>query len=126
MRLCEVFLLLQCGDLNVHLRSLDLRLQQVLLAVHEAYGKAQAAEYAVQTYEYSILPQSKQQVEVALASYESGRADFIDLIDAERMLKDAQMAYYKARADLALAVSNLRLAVGTDVNRPEAGKGAMP
>ncbi|MBI4342008.1 MAG: TolC family protein [Candidatus Omnitrophica bacterium] len=85
---------------------------EVLLAVHEAHSTVQAADYAVRMYELSILPQAKQQVEVALAGYEAGRSDFLELIDAQRMLRDVQLAYYKAKADHELGMSNLRLAIG--------------
>ena len=89
---------------------------EVLLSVHEAYAKAKSAEHALTVYEQFILPQAKQQVEVALASYEAGRSDFLDLIDAQRMLKDAQMAYYKFRADHEVGLANLRLAVGDQLS----------
>ncbi len=85
---------------------------EVLLAVHEAYSKAKAAEYAVKTYETLVLPQAKQQVEVSLASYEAGRADFLSLIDAQRTFRDTQIAYYRVKADYELAMADLRLAVG--------------
>ncbi len=85
---------------------------EVLLAIHEAYSKVKTAENALTTYEQFILPQAKQQVEVALSAYEAGRSDLLSLVDAERMLKDAQMSYYKFLADYELGLSDLRLAVG--------------
>ena len=85
---------------------------EVLLSIHEAYAKAKSAEHALNVYEQFTLLQAKQQVEVALASYEAGTIDFLNLIDAQRMLKDAQLAYYKFKADHELGLSNLRLAVG--------------
>ena len=88
---------------------------EVLLAVHEAYGTFQASDYAVQMYALSILPQAKQQVEVALAAYEAGRSGFLELIDAQRMLRESQLAYYTAKADHAMGLSNLRLAVGANL-----------
>ena len=90
---------------------------EVLLSVHEAYAKVRSADNALSAYEQRILPQARQQVEVALASYEAGRTDFLNLIDAQRMLKDAQMAYYQVRADHELGLSNLRLAVGGDLSK---------
>lgn len=85
---------------------------EVLLAVHEAHVKVKIAEHALQVYEQSILPQARQQVGVALASYEAGRTEFLDLIDAERTLKDVQISYYKVKADHERGLSDLRLAVG--------------
>jgi outer membrane protein TolC len=85
---------------------------ETLLAVHEAYSKVKAAEYAVQTYDQLILPQARQQVDVSYAAYEAGRSDFLSLIDAQRMLRDVQIAQANARAEYELGLSNLYLAIG--------------
>lgn len=88
---------------------------EVLLTVHEAYSKIKAAENALNIYENSILPQAKQQVEVALSSYEAGKTDFLNVIDAQRTLKGTQIEYYKAVAEYEMGLSDLRLAVGDDL-----------
>ena len=88
---------------------------EVLLAVHEAYSKITSAEYALDTYEQSIIPQSRQQVEVAIAAYESGRSDLLSLLDAQRTLKDAQLVRDRLAADYELGLAQLRLAVGDDL-----------
>ncbi|MBI3325061.1 MAG: TolC family protein, partial [Candidatus Omnitrophica bacterium] len=85
---------------------------EVLLAIHEAYAKARSAEHAVHIYETLIVPQAKQQVEVTLAAYEAGRTDFFSLLDAQRTLKDTQIAYHTFRADYERGLSDVRLAVG--------------
>ena len=90
---------------------------EVLLAVHEAYSKVITAQNAVMTYEAVILPQAKQQVEVALSAYEAGRSDVLSLVDAQRMLKDAQVAYYGFLADYEIGLSDMRLAIGSDWSR---------
>lgn len=86
---------------------------EVWLAIHEADAKVSSAEHALRLYESSILPQAKQQVAVSLAGYEAGRTDFLTLIDAERTLKETQIAYYQTAAEYELGLSDLRLAVGT-------------
>lgn len=90
---------------------------EILLAIHEGYAKTKSAEHALTVYEQFTLPQAKQQVEVALAAYEAGRTDFLDLIDAQRMLKDIQLSYYKARAEHELGLASLRFAIGGELNR---------
>ncbi len=85
---------------------------EVWLAIHEAYAKVQVSAYALRNYDTAILPQAKQQVEVAFAAYQAGRADFLSLIDAQRTLKETQIAYYQVAAEYAMGWSNLRLAVG--------------
>lgn len=85
---------------------------EVFLAIHEASSKVKAAANAVRAYETLMLPQAHQQVEVTLAAYEAGREDFLALVDAQRTLKDTQIAYYGVRADYELGLSDLRLAIG--------------
>ncbi len=96
---------------------------EVLLSVHEAYAAAASAQNGLLQYEQVILPDARQQVEVALSAYEAGRTDFLNLIDAQRMLKDAQMAYYKLKADYERGLSNLRLAIGSALPTSD---GSMP
>ncbi len=88
---------------------------ETLLSVHEAYSKVRSAENALEIYEQSILPQARQQVELALASYEAGKSDFLNLIDAHRTLRDTEIDYYKHVAEFGMGVSDLELAVGAPV-----------
>ena len=88
---------------------------EVLHKVHEAYAKLESARYALETYENLILPQARQQVNVTLSSYEAGRTGALDLIDAERTLKNTQIAYAQAVSDYEMALSDLRLAAGDDL-----------
>lgn len=91
---------------------------EVFLAIHEAASKMRSADNAVRTYDTLILPQARQQVDVALAGYEAGRTDFLTLIDGQRTLKEATIAYYKVVADYELGLSDLRLAIGGDWSTP--------
>ena len=97
---------------------------EVLLAIHEAYAKVASAQNGVMTYEAVILPEAKQQVEVALSAYEAGRSDMLALIDAQRTLKDTQVAYYGLQADYERGVSDLRLAVGAELPQAAGTGGA--
>lgn len=99
---------------------------EVLLSVHEAHAKVQSAEHAMRVYEQSIIPQAKQQVEVAFAAYEAGRADFLDLIDSQRTLKDAHIAHYKVQAEHEHGLSELRLAIGGPISQDGPQPGGAP
>ncbi len=90
---------------------------EVLHSLHEAYARFKSAENALNTYESFILPQAKQQVDISLSSYEAGKTDILNLIDAQRTLKNTQIGYYKAMSDYEMALSDLKLSVGNDLNR---------
>lgn len=87
---------------------------KLLLDVREAYSKLKQAENTLTVYEMSILPQSKQAVEVTMSAYEAGKADFIWVIDAHRAARDNQLNYYKALTDYRTALAELIACCGAD------------
>ncbi len=50
----------------------------------------------MELYRTTVLPQAEQTLEAAQAGYRTDRADFLDLIDAERTLLDYQLEYIRA------------------------------
>jgi outer membrane protein TolC len=63
----------------------------------------------------SLVPQSTQALDVARVGYQSDRGDFLDIIDNQRMLAEARLAYYAALADLEAARADLERAVGAPI-----------
>ncbi len=102
------------ADAEVHAAETlytDMR-NETLLGVHRAYARIESAKFSSETFENETLPQARQQVEVALSAYESGKESILMLIDAQRTLKNLQIQYYKALAEYEMGLSDLRLAVG--------------
>ena len=64
--------------------------------INELLGKVRAQEQVADLYRTTILPQARQSVESARAGYRTGRADFLDLIVAERAVREFRLAYYRA------------------------------
>ena len=87
----------------------------VRLAVHEAYVHAKAAQDRAALLQTTILPQSQQTLEVSRIAYQTNRVDFQAVIDNERMVLDARLAYVRALSDLSQATADLERAVGTDL-----------
>lgn len=85
--------------------------------VRDAYARVEAARKSVILFKGELLSKSRQSVEVSRASYEKGRATFLDLLDAERSLRDIRLEYFKAIAEYATAVSELERAVGVDLRK---------
>ncbi len=88
---------------------------ELLLDVQGAYLALKQAEHALQAYESNILPQAKQQVEVLLAAYEGGKTVFLNVIDAQRTLRDSQIEYYRALTDYQIALAELTACCGIDL-----------
>jgi outer membrane protein TolC len=85
----------------------------IRFAVQEAYVRVQSAAQRAALLRTSIVPQSEQTLEVSRVAYQTDRVDFLDLIDNQRVLLDAQLAYYRAVSDLEQAIADLERAVGT-------------
>jgi cobalt-zinc-cadmium efflux system outer membrane protein len=80
--------------------------------VGAAVAGAEAARKAAAAYRDEILQRASQALERARRAYENNTAGFLDLIDAERMLRDEQIEYFRTLARYQEAVADLRRAVG--------------
>ena len=85
------------------------------LTVQEAYVRAKSAQDRASLLRTTILPQSKQTLDVSRAAYQTDRADFQSLIDNERTLLGAQLDYFRALSDFQQAKADLERAVGTEL-----------
>ena len=56
-------------------------------------------------------------MEVSRASYEKDKASFLDLLDAERSLRDVRLKYIQAVTQYESAVADLERAIGADPRR---------
>jgi outer membrane protein TolC len=92
--------------------------RQIREAVHEAYIRAQTATQRASLLQSTILPQSEHVLEVSRVAYQSGRADFLSLIDGERALLAARLNYYQALSNRELALADLSRAVGIEIPQP--------
>jgi outer membrane protein TolC len=63
-------------------------------------------------YRDDILPKARETLESTTASYRSGRAAMIDLIDAQRTLLEFDLALERARADAFIAAARVHALVG--------------
>jgi outer membrane protein TolC len=87
----------------------------IRLAVHTAYVRVQSAAQRAALLRTSIVPQSEQTLEVSRIAYQTDRVDFLVLIDNQRVLLDAQLAYDRAVSDLEQAIADLERVVGIDL-----------
>jgi len=66
----------------------------------------------IQLYEKSILQQSRQALESALAGYRVDKVDFLTLINSWTMVKNTEMQYYRSLADYAQSIVDFKLITG--------------
>jgi len=89
----------------------------VLFEVQNALAKFNASERRVNLFKTSIIPQAEQALKAATIAYETGKVDFLTLMNSERMLRDARLKYYKVSAKHGTNLANLERIVG--VRLPE-------
>jgi outer membrane protein TolC len=83
--------------------------------VGESEAKLQAAKRSVQLYREGLLTQAELSFRSALTAYQTGRAEFVNLLEAQRALREARMGYYKALVRVLQNVADLERAVGHDL-----------
>ncbi|MCX6356787.1 MAG: TolC family protein [Candidatus Aureabacteria bacterium] len=88
----------------------------VLFDIRDAYARAEANKKIADSYRASFIPQAEQTVNAALKGYESGKGDFLALLDSQRMLTEFKLDRYKAAIEFATALADLEKAVGVDLN----------
>lgn len=97
--------------------AVDTVRNRALFEVRDAYLRVEAARKSAVLFKGELLPRSNQSVEVSRANYEKDKASFLDLLDAERSLRDIKLKYYQALAQYEAAVADLERAVGLDLRR---------
>jgi len=83
--------------------------------IRDLLAKVRASWEVAVLYRTTVLPQAEQGVEAARAGYRTGRTSFLDLIDADRALREFQLAYWQALADRESRVAELEQVVGKEL-----------
>jgi len=91
-------------------------LRLVYFEVRDAYLRVEAAKTSILMIRGELLPKALQSVEVIRSSYENDRSSFLELLDAERSLRDVQLTYYRALAEHESALADLERAAGTNLD----------
>lgn len=86
---------------------------RVRLSVAEAYFRIKAAEERAALLRTALLPQSRQALDVSRIAYQTDRIDFLAVIENERTLLDAQLAFDRVLTDWRHALADLERAIGT-------------
>ena len=66
---------------------------------------------------YTVIPQAEQTLQSTLAAYQTGKTEFLMLIDAYRMLFMAKLDFYMSEMNIQQAKAQLEQAVGLSINQ---------
>lgn len=106
------------NELNVRKAENDYTAMKnmTLFEVQDALVKAQANANLVSLYKTTVIPQAEQTLQSTITVYQTGKTEFLMLIDAYRMLLDSRLDYYMAVMNYMSSQAALEQAVGIDFN----------
>ncbi len=87
----------------------------VISEVEDVYYKITTYKDIVSLYKTALVPQTEQAFDAARLAYETGKVDFLNWLDSERVLLQTRLAYYKAIADYEKSIAYLERVVGRDL-----------
>jgi cobalt-zinc-cadmium efflux system outer membrane protein len=98
-------------------------LNRTMFEIEDNLFKIQTARQTFQLYKNALIPQAEQSVKSAEAGYITGIGNFLDLLDAERVLLNIQFGYWKSYTDYLKRIADIERAVGLDLTEilPEEG-----
>lgn len=83
--------------------------------IRDMLAKVRASWEVALLYRTTVLPQAEESVAAARAGYRTGRTSFLDLIEADRALRDFQLAYWRALVERESRLAELEQVVGTEL-----------
>jgi len=86
-----------------------------LRQVGELQSKVLAAKRSVQLYRDGLLSQAELSFRSALTAYQTGRVEFVNLLEAQRALREVRMGYYKTTVSFLQNLAELERAVGREL-----------
>jgi outer membrane protein TolC len=90
---------------------------ETLSQINSLYFEVATAREQIELYEYSLLPQAEQALKASEVGYLAGNADFLALLDSERMILMIKNGYFKILAELGKSLARLERLVGKDLLR---------
>lgn len=84
----------------------------ITFRVYEAWSRVDAQQHTLHVLDNELIPQARQNYEVALTTYQIGNSDFTTLIDHWRRWLDFEQMRHRETVDLELAFSDLQREIG--------------
>lgn len=91
----------------------------VALDVDSAVRQVVLTETLNRDYEQGVLSQAEQLADMAQKGYKSGANSYLEVLEAQRTLRNIRTEYYAVLADHLKALAQLEWAVGTDLSEIE-------
>jgi outer membrane protein TolC len=83
--------------------------------VSEYYEEVKTYRDQLALYKHSLIPQAEQTLKASEVGYLSGKVDFLNLLESERMILQIKIGYFKNLSDLRKSLARLERLVGQDL-----------
>jgi outer membrane protein, heavy metal efflux system len=93
----------------------DVLRNMTLREVAESQAKVQAAQRSMTLFNEGLLTQAELSFRSAMSAYQTGRVEFVSLLEAQRALREARMGYYKATVGFIQNLADLERVIGKDL-----------
>ena len=102
------------------------RRARLLDQLEQAYALAEEAAHAIELYEQSLIPRTRENLSAALAEYGSGTGSFLDVLTAEQSKLKAELELERSRADYFIAIAQLQQWTGGSLSQSTEPTGNTP
>ena len=85
--------------------------------LRQGYAMATTSDKLVRLYSSAIIPQATSSLHSAIANYETGRVEFLTLIDSTMALLEYELKYFESINEFQKALAQLEPIVGVDLTR---------
>jgi cobalt-zinc-cadmium efflux system outer membrane protein len=92
----------------------ELRRVELLAALEGAYRRLQEAEEQIRAYEKGVLPEAEAALRAAQTAFQLGERGILEVLDAQRLLRNARIEYLNAQFDRQAALVDLDELRGLD------------
>lgn len=96
-------------------REYEATLQDLGFQVREQYEAARTAKRLIELYDDTVIPQARLALESSMEGYETGKADFLNVLSGFVTLVDYRMAQLDERRNLEMAVSRIGELTGKEL-----------
>lgn len=86
--------------------------QDIRYRIQEAVLRFQASSERAELYHEVVVPQAEASLDSAEAAYSTSKIDFLNLLEAERVLFQVRLAYHRMVADSWLALTDIERHLG--------------
>ena len=84
----------------------------IIKGITQQIQLSQAAAAQINTYEKGLLKQAEEALRIAQVSFKFGETGLLDVLDAQRVLRQTQLDYVQAKYDLSIALTELERFMG--------------